>query len=322
MAEPVTVDIAVIGGGFSGLSAALITGRARHSVLVFNAGQPRNSDAHQSHSFLTRDGDHPGDLWRKAKADLDNYKTVEQLNRKVVGLEKLNEVDGGSGAKFQLTDDQGQKTLARRVVLATGTVDTLPSVPGLAEIFGKRAHICPYCDGFEYGDGHLAIIATTDHALMFANLVSNWSPNITLFISPELLGKLREAGGKLSKKVQIVEALPTKVSHRPQSDDVLIELPNNMKAIVAKGIFCTTTPVNQTDLVKALGVEMTKDGLVVVDPDMISTVPGLAAVGDIAVPRGGKMPFNQVAQCVGTGLRAGAVFSHALILEDAAKNSQ
>lgn len=49
-------DVAVIGGGAAGLSAALVLGRARRSVVIIDAGAPRNAPAAGVHGFLTRDG--------------------------------------------------------------------------------------------------------------------------------------------------------------------------------------------------------------------------------------------------------------------------
>ena len=53
-------DVAVIGGGAAGLSAALVLARARRQVLVVDAGEPRNAPAAHLHGYLTRDGFPPG----------------------------------------------------------------------------------------------------------------------------------------------------------------------------------------------------------------------------------------------------------------------
>ena len=53
------LDVIIVGGGPAGLSAALVLGRCRRKVVVFDTGQPRNAASHAMHGFLSRDGTHP-----------------------------------------------------------------------------------------------------------------------------------------------------------------------------------------------------------------------------------------------------------------------
>ena len=57
-----TFDIAIVGGGPAGLSAALVLGRALRRVVVIDAGTPRNAPAAHMQGFLSRDGTPPGEL--------------------------------------------------------------------------------------------------------------------------------------------------------------------------------------------------------------------------------------------------------------------
>ena len=66
-------DVAVIGGGAAGLSAALVLGRARRRVAVVDAGTPRNAPAAHMQGFLSRDGMPPADLLAPARAEVVGY---------------------------------------------------------------------------------------------------------------------------------------------------------------------------------------------------------------------------------------------------------
>jgi thioredoxin reductase len=55
-------DVAVVGGSAAGLAAALQLGRQRRSVIVVDAGDPRNAPADHMHGFLGRDGAPPPEL--------------------------------------------------------------------------------------------------------------------------------------------------------------------------------------------------------------------------------------------------------------------
>ncbi|MFF9511460.1 FAD-binding protein [Streptomyces sp. NPDC014727] len=66
-------DVAVVGAGASGLSAALLLGRARRRVVVIDAGEPRNAPAAYMHGFLSRDGLSPATLLDLGRAEIDRY---------------------------------------------------------------------------------------------------------------------------------------------------------------------------------------------------------------------------------------------------------
>ena len=84
LVDSTEVDVVIIGGGPAGLSAALNLGRARASVVVVDAGRPRNAATLRSHGFLTRDGVSPLELRKLARAELAAYPNVRVLDRTVV----------------------------------------------------------------------------------------------------------------------------------------------------------------------------------------------------------------------------------------------
>src|SRR5690348_15197086 len=66
-------DVLIVGGGAAGLSAALVLGRARRSVLVIDSGAPRNAPAAHMQGFLSRDGMPPADLLEVGRAEVTSY---------------------------------------------------------------------------------------------------------------------------------------------------------------------------------------------------------------------------------------------------------
>ena len=73
MTEPHLYDVAIIGGGAAGLSAALTLGRARRSVVVLDAGQPRNAPAAGAHNLLGNEGIAPLDLLARGRDEARSY---------------------------------------------------------------------------------------------------------------------------------------------------------------------------------------------------------------------------------------------------------
>src|SRR5262245_60686394 len=134
-------DVIIIGGSYAGLAAALQLGRARRSVLILDAGQRRNRFAAHSHGFLSRDGAAPAEIAAEARKQVLAYPTV---SLRELSVRELRAVDGGF-AVCAVTES----FRAKRLILATGVVDELPALPGLAEAWGKTAFHCPYCHGYE-----------------------------------------------------------------------------------------------------------------------------------------------------------------------------
>src|ERR1700748_3781434 len=68
-----TYDVVIIGGGAAGLSGAIALARSLRTVLVIDAGDPRNAPAGHVHNFLTQDGTPPAELYEKGRRELAGY---------------------------------------------------------------------------------------------------------------------------------------------------------------------------------------------------------------------------------------------------------
>ncbi len=166
-------DVIVVGGGPAGLSAALLLGRCRRRVLVFDDGQPRNARSRAAHGVFTRDGAQPTELLRIARAQLDPYGVS-------VRAETVTQVERRSGGGFDLTTAGGQRHIARKLLLATGIADVLPEIPGMQAIYGQSAFHCPYCDGWEVSDQRIAVLAQGTAGVEYALGITTWSRDVVL----------------------------------------------------------------------------------------------------------------------------------------------
>ncbi len=166
-------DVIIVGAGSGGLSAALMLGRARRRVLVIDGGPPRNAVAAHMHGVIGRDGWSPLELVAVGRTEVERYGVV---------------VAQGEVVSAQLSDDgftvelaSGERHRGRRMLVATGLRDELPSIPGLAEQWGTGAVVCPYCDGWEVRDQRIAVLATGPMSTHQAQLLRQWSPQVTYF---------------------------------------------------------------------------------------------------------------------------------------------
>ncbi|MGY1593880.1 NAD(P)/FAD-dependent oxidoreductase [Geodermatophilus sp. SYSU D00708] len=167
-------DVVVVGGGAAGLSGALALGRARRSVLVIDDGAPRNAPATEMHNYLGRDGTPPGDLLAAGRSEVTAYGGELGAGSAVAATAE----DGG----FAVELAEGGTVHARRLLVTTGLVDELPSVPGLRERWGHDVLHCPYCHGWEVRDRAIGVLATSPFGVHQALLWRQWSDDVTLLL--------------------------------------------------------------------------------------------------------------------------------------------
>ena len=162
-------DVIVVGGGFAGLSAALTLGRARRSVLVIDAGEPRNRIAEHAHGLLAQDGRNPGSILACAKSQLARYPTVTISSDTAIHA-------CSDGPYISVETEGGDVRVGSRLLLAFGLTDVVPDISGLQERWGRSVLHCPYCHGFEFADKKLGVLNTSSSSEHQALLVSDWGP--------------------------------------------------------------------------------------------------------------------------------------------------
>ncbi|MFH9887155.1 NAD(P)/FAD-dependent oxidoreductase [Streptomyces luteogriseus] len=328
--------VVVIGGGAAGLSAALVLGRARHSTLVVDAGEPRNAPAAHMQGYLTRDGMPPAEFLALGREEIARY-GVELVRDRVVevtrgggpngvpgeGFTGLPGTDstgvqdedlpGVPGEGFTVVLAGGRTVRARRLVVATGLKDELPEVAGVAERFGRDVLHCPFCHGWEVRDQPFGVLASSPASVHQALMVSQWSKDVRLFLhtvaeaelSDEDLRRLATAG---------VEVVPGEVAGLVVEDDRLTGVRLADGTTHARSVlFLAPRAVPQTGLLEGLGAELHETpfgAYPVVDATGLTTVPGVWAAGN-------AIGFaEQVVHAASGGYRAASAIVGDLLMSD------
>lgn len=265
-------DVAIIGGGPAGLSAALILGRCRRKVVLFDDGKYRNAHSHEMHGFLTRDGIPPATLRQIAQEQLQKYETVEVQNIKVVEASKKNK-------EFHLVLENGHPISSQKLLIATGLFDEWPKIPGCEEIYGTSIFHCPYCDGWELRDQPLAVFAKGDtKGGSFALELTLWSKDIVLCSNgpSELSDHYRK---RLDHHRILVREEPLL---RVENNEGILEriLFEQGEAIHRRAIFFNTKSSQRSDLAAQLGCEFDEKGGIKVGKFECTNIPGLFVAGD------------------------------------------
>lgn len=166
-------DVVVVGGGAAGLSGALMLARSRRSVVVIDAGAPRNAPAAGVHGLLGREGTPPAELLERGRAEVSGY------GGQVITGEVSTVAPADDGFVVALAD--GRTIRALRLLVATGLVDELPDIPGLRDRWGRDVVHCPYCHGWEVRDQAIGVLATGPLSVHQALLFRQLSDDVTFF---------------------------------------------------------------------------------------------------------------------------------------------
>ncbi|ANA82397.1 NAD(P)/FAD-dependent oxidoreductase [Paenibacillus glucanolyticus] len=272
MSEPM-YDAVIIGGGPAGLSAALVLGRARKQVVVIDEGRPRNKVTRETHGFLTRDGISPSEFRRIAKEQISVYPSirfVEDTAAAVTG------VDGD----FQITTGQGTIYRSKKLLFAVGKKDSPLDINGLADVYGKSAFVCPYCDGWELRDQPLVVISNGAGAFHFAKLIAGWSERYTICTNgpDEWTEEQRE-----ELKQHNIPVFNAPIESIESSDGMVEQVVlEDGTRIPCTGIFFAPKLVSGSDLPASIGCEFNEAGSIVVDAYGKTSVPGVYSAGDAA----------------------------------------
>ena len=310
-------DVAIIGGGFSGLSAALLLGRYLRQTVIFDDGPTRNSKSKHVHAYLGFENSSPKELIQKAWKDVLQYDSIKVVREKVVKVESVNDDNNNSNSHFILSTNSGGFTVkAKYLVISTGVQDSKPNVRNFEIFEGNSAWHCPHCDGFQSINKKLAIITNGKNAISYAKEFLGWTRDIKVFIQDkyELTDKDRED----------VETLGFKII----KDDDIIQISGDENGYI-KNIICQSGRRYEADVIFyhlgyrvqnqiaiQLGCELDRDeGFIKVNSLQQTTVRNVYAVGDVDTDR------HFIVFAVASGVTA-AISIYEALLKDAIKNTK
>lgn len=270
------VDVAIIGSGMSGLSAALYAGRYELSTVVIGAefgGATSSAWTIENYpGFKEIDG---FDLMMKVKEQVEAL-GVKVNADKIVKIEKI--ADG-----FKLTGEE-QTLEAKTVIFAHGAARRKLNLPKEDDFSqGKGVHYCTTCDGPLYKGKMIAIIGGGDAAVKGANLAVQYAEKIHIF---EITDSLKGEPINLARLQPHIDAGKVELHLKTQVTEILgddrvsgLKTKTGEKFDVS-GIFVEIGAVPEMELVESIGVKLDDRGYIAVNNQMETNIPGTYASGD------------------------------------------
>lgn len=296
-----TYDCLIVGGGPAGLSGALMLGRCRRSVLLCDAGRPRNAQSAGLHGYLTRDGIRPTEFLQLANKEVRQYPTVEFHQGEIVDVKR-------TPAGYTATDAGGRQFSARKLLLATGVVDELPRIEGLHELYGRSVHHCPYCDAWEWRDQPLAVHGRGEAGSALALALTVWTDDVVLCTDgPSGLSE-KEEENLTRAGIEVREDPVARLEGRDGLLERVVFLEG--EPLPRRALFFCSAQHQRSDLAAKLGARFNDKGAVDTGTCESTNVPGLYVAGDSSK----EAQFVIVAAA--EGAEAGMAINKALLKDD------
>ncbi len=300
-----TFDVLIVGGGPAGLSAALILGRCCRKVLVCDNGKPRNLVSSALHGYLGVDEIPPRQFLRLARAQTRRYH-VTFLAEEVLKIDCRSHL-------FKVRLASGKKISARKILLATGLKDDLPSIPNIENFYGKSVFHCPYCDGWEARGKPLGVYGKGKRGLLLSQTLLGWSRDVTLYtngasrLSSEDKSKLKSLSIRLcSTPIRSLEGTSGRLRY--------VQLKNGEK-LTCHTLFFNTGSFQKSSLIHQVRGSLNARKGIATHRYQLVNRPGIYAAGNVL--RDIQLSIMAAAE----GAAAAFEISAALIKEDKKLNS-
>jgi len=237
-------------------------------VMIIDSGMPRNRGSSYIHTFIGLDGVQTTEFETKKRNELAQY-GVYRVFGVATGLSK--NLEGFT------VNVNSESYACGYVILATGSMDVLPPVPGLQYAWGKTAHNCAYCDAYGVLDREIFVYAQSEYGVIESIKLKSWSQSITL---------LTDGSSWLAQKDRVVLAAHSiKVVETPVSHVSYLAIGNLIDfrdgaSLPYDGLFLRPKSIPRISLSLDLGCSADSDGYIGVDRFGRSEVQGLYVCGD------------------------------------------
>ena len=294
MAEDKTSDIIILGGGPAGLSAAIYAARSSAKTAIIDismlGGQPSNYLELENYPGFSKIGGY--DLMEKFEEHADMF-GIQKFP-----MEEIQSVDLTSEIKTVTTLNGEFK--AKSIIIATGAQSKKLGVEGEKEFVGRGVSYCAVCDGAFYKDKVVAVVGGGNAAVEEAGYLTKFASKVYLIHRRDELraDKIVQERAFTNEKLEFIyDTVVNKINGDGVVKSATIEnvKTHEVKDLAIDGIFPYIGFEPNADLFTGQ-VKQDKNGFIMVDEAMQTSVKGVYAIGDVRVT-----PLRQVITAAADG---------------------
>lgn len=290
-------DVLIVGGGPSGLSAALVLGRCGRRVELFDDG--RGGHGLQLHGYLGVADQSSAHL---RALGLQQLRAFEHVGVHFGTIKSVRRHPGG----FDVFLESGDRHQGRKLLLALGATDGMPSWSGAAEHYGRGIYRSPYCNAWEHRGQPIAVLGNGAKAFSMALEMTQWSPHVVLCSDgPLKLSQLARARLRRHKVPVVKERIVAVEGNNEQLTRIVFESGSSRDCAA---LFLSTRQEQRMELAQQLGCAVNDRGLILSDRRGSTSVSGVFVASDVD----GSLTAEMAIIAAAEGARAAQAISQEL----------
>ncbi|KHD86624.1 NAD(P)/FAD-dependent oxidoreductase [Bacillus ginsengihumi] len=302
-------DCVIIGGGIAGLQAAIQLGRYHHQVLVIDSNNGRSNLCNAYHNILGYPDGVSGQVLRNIGVEQAKALEVEFIHATATNIEK-----GKGDSEFSvMVKESDQIYRGRRLLFATGVMDTIPPFPEIYPCLGISIYVCPDCDGYEVSDKQTIVFGSGNVGAKMALSLTYWTDKL-IYINHSKVSVDKEIVQQLKEHhIKFYEASIDRVLvDNTNFHGVLLE--NGQTIYGERGFLAFGNNEVRSQLANQLGVQLHQNRHILVNArTKMTNIEYVWAAGDIVAHS------EQVTIAMGEGSQA-AIWIHKSLMPNEKSN--
>lgn len=274
-------DVAILGGGPAGLTAAIYASRARLSTVMIERNYPGGQVA-----MCDNIENYPGYIANTSGYELcTSMKDQAEKFGAEIKLTEIARLDLDSPDVKILHTTDGEQIKARTIILSLGANPRKLGVPGEVEFIGRGVSYCAVCDAAFFKDKKLVVVGGGDTAVEDSNFLTRYASSVTIvhrrdkfraqriiqertlenpIINVQWNSVVKSIGGNSAVDHVILENVHTREEHHMPVDGVFVLI----------GLDPNTPFLNGR-------IALDEMGYIITDENMRTNIPGVFAAGDV-----------------------------------------